>query len=102
MPDMSNVFSALLPRRPRNVTYLELYGYNGCRYRLISPKKDKSYSVEISRPGAKNNAVLKSFTEDLGDAQGFTKFLMETGVRPEQLPHAAAAYFCVKKETTTA
>lgn len=93
MPDL---FSLFQPRRKRSTVYLELYGYNGCRYRLVSPKKDKAFSVEIARPGSKGNAVLGDFTSNLDDAQGFTRFLVETGVRPEQLPHAAAAYFCVK------
>ncbi len=93
MPDFLSLFQ---PRRKRNTVYLELYGYNGCRYRLVSPRTDKKFSVEIARPGAKGNAVLGEFTRSLEDAQGFTRFLVETGVRPEQLPHAAAAYFCVK------
>ncbi len=84
------------PRRPRSTVYLELHGYNGCLYRLVSPKKDKTYSVEITRPGAKGNAVLREFTQDLRDAEAFTRFLVETGARPEQLPHAAAAYYCAK------
>lgn len=84
------------PFRPRRTVYLELHGYNGCLYRLVSPQKTQTYSVEISRPGTKGNAVLREFTQDLGDAQAFTRFLVESGARPEQLPHAAAAYYCAK------
>ena len=84
------------PRRPRSTVYLELHGYNGCLYRLVSPKKDKTYSVEITRPGAKGNAVLSAFTHDPAEAEAFTQFLVESGARPEQLPHAAAAFYCVK------
>lgn len=89
---------AFLMRRGR-ITYLDLQGYNGCRYLLTSPRRDKSYSVEISRPGAKGNAVLSAFTEDFGDAEAFTRFLVESGARPEQLPHAAAAYYSVKHDS---
>lgn len=91
---MSDLFTAWLPRR--SVTCLDLHGYNGCRYRLLRPRQDKSYSVEISRPGTKGNAILSAFTSDRNAAEGFTRFLVESGARPEQLPHAAAAYFCVK------
>ena len=84
-----------LPKPARQVC-LDLYGYNGCRYRLTRPRKEPSFSVEITRPGAKQNAVLAAFTKDLHDAKAFTRFLMETGARPDQLPHAAAAYYCVK------
>lgn len=82
--------------KPRKVTYLELYGYNGCRYLLTSPRRGKTFSVEINRPGAKGNAVLPGFTGDFTDAEHFTRYLVETGVRPEQLPHAAAAYYAVR------
>ena len=86
------------PLRPRRTVYLEPHGYNGCMYRLVSPRKTRNFSVEISRPGAKGNAVLREFTQDLDDAQAFTKFLVESGARPEQLPHAAAAYYCAKHQ----
>ncbi len=85
--------------RPQNLVCLDLHGYNGCRYRLTRKRRDTFYSVEITRPGAKSNAVLTAFTQDLGDARAFTQFLMESGARPEQLPHAAAAYYCAKKNT---
>ena len=55
------------PLRPRRTVYLELHGYNGCMYRLVSPRKTRNFSVEISRPGAKGNAVLREFTQDCAD-----------------------------------
>ena len=87
---------------PRNIVALDLHGYNGCRYRLTRPRREPDYSIEITRPGTKGNAVLRAFTQDLGDARAFTQFLMESGARPEQLPHAAAAYYCAKSKTTPA
>ncbi len=92
---MSDLLSPWLPRR--SVTCLDLHGYNGCRYRLLRPQRDKSYSVEITRPGSKGNAILSAFTSDRSAAEDFTHFLVESGARPEQLPHAAAAYFCAKQ-----
>jgi hypothetical protein len=84
--------------KPQKLVCLDLHGYNGCRYRLIRPRREAAYSVEITRPGSKANAILNAFTQDLGDAQAFTRFLMESGARPEQLPHAAAAYYCVRNK----
>lgn len=87
---------------PSNIVAMELHGYNGCRYRLTRPRRAAAYSVEITRPGTKANAVLSAFTQDLGDARAFTQFLMESGARPEQLPHAAAAYYCAKSKESAA
>ena len=88
---LQNPFANLL--RPQRITYLELHGYNGCQYRLTSPRKTQSFSVEITRPGTKGSSVLTGFTKDFTDAEAFTRYLVETGARPEQLPHAAAVYF---------
>ena len=82
--------------KPLKKVCLELHGYNGCCYRLTRPRREPSFSVEITRPGAKGNAVLSAFTHDPAEAEAFTQFLVESGARPEQLPHAAAAFYCVK------
>lgn len=88
--------------RPQNQICLDLHGYNGCRYRLTRKRCDAFYSVEITRPGTKNNAVLTSFTKDTGDAEAFMQFLVDSGARPEQLPHAVAAYYCANSKNSPA
>ena len=58
--------------------------------------------MEITRPGTKNNAVLTAFTKDTGDAEAFMQFLVDSGARPEQLPHAVAAYYCANSKNSPA
>ena len=74
-------------KKPRRITFLELYGYQEQVYRVTGWEQEGQmrYTVEITRAIGLPSQKLVDFTDDLWTADALARELLDAGARPGEL-----------------